>query len=77
MFRRKPRQSGSLEEAVRSALGNPDWLQGLRVRDGGEVTLIVAGDPNDLEASEARRVEAEARARAAEEELAALKAGKD
>ena len=44
MFRRKPRQSGSLEEAVRSALGNPDWLQGLRVRDGGEVTLIVAGD---------------------------------
>ena len=62
MFRRKPRQSGSLEEAVRSALGNPDWLQGLRVREGGEVTLIVAADPGDLEASEARRIEAEARA---------------
>lgn len=61
MFRRKPRQSGSLEEAVRTALGNPEWLQGLRVRDGGEVTLIIAGDPADLEASEVRRVEAEAR----------------
>ena len=62
MFRRKQRQSGSLEERVRAALGAPDWLQGVRVQDGGRVTLILEGDPNDLEGSEARRIEAEARA---------------
>ncbi|HIG20936.1 MAG TPA: ATP-binding protein [Henriciella marina] len=62
MFRRKQRQSGSLEERVRAALGTPDWLQGVRVQDGGRVTLILEGDPGDLEGSEARRIEAEARA---------------
>ena len=62
MFRRKQRQSGSLEERVRAALGTPEWLQGVRVQDGGRVTLILEGDPGDLEGSEARRIEAEARA---------------
>ena len=62
MFRRKQRQSGSLEERVRAALGTPEWLQGVRVQEGGRVTLILEGDPGDLEGSEARRIEAEARA---------------
>lgn len=61
MFRRKQRQSGSLEDRIRAALGNPDWLQGVRVQDGERVTLVLEGDPNDLESSEARRIEAEAR----------------
>ncbi|RIJ21296.1 ATP-binding protein [Henriciella barbarensis] len=61
MFRRKQRQSGSLEDRIRAALGNPDWLQGVRVQDNERVTLILDGDPEDLEASEARRIEAEAR----------------
>ena len=61
MFRRKQRQSGNLETRIREALANPDWLQGVRIRDGGVVTLILDGDPEDLEASETRRIEAEAR----------------
>lgn len=61
MFRRKQRQSGNLETRIRDALANPDWLQGVRVREGGVVTLILDGDPADLEASETRRIEAEAR----------------
>lgn len=61
MFRRKQRQSGNLETRIRDALANPDWLQGVRVREGGVVTLILDGDPEDLEASETRRIEAEAR----------------
>ena len=61
MFRRKQRQSGSLEDRIRAALGSPDWLQGVRVQDGERVTLILDGDPEDLEGSEARRIEAEAR----------------
>ena len=62
MFRGKPRQSDSLEAAIRRALGDPAWLQGVRVKDGGAVTLIVEADPSNMEESEARRVEAEARA---------------
>ncbi|WP_018149505.1 Mrp/NBP35 family ATP-binding protein [Henriciella marina] len=62
MFRRKQRQSGSLEQRIRDALGNPGWLQGIRIRDGGVVTLVLDGDPDDLAASETRRIEAEARA---------------
>jgi ATP-binding protein involved in chromosome partitioning len=61
MFRRKQRQSGSLEQRIRDALGSPDWLQGIRIRDGGVVTLVLDGDPDDLAASETRRIEAEAR----------------
>lgn len=61
MFRRKQRQSGSLEQRIRDALGSPDWLQGIRIRDGGVVTLVLDGDPDDLAASETRRTEAEAR----------------
>lgn len=62
MFRGKPRQSVKLEERIREALGNPEWLQGIRVLDGGKVTLVLEGDPDAMEASETRRVEAEARA---------------
>ena len=62
MFRRKSHSPERLEKAVRQALGSPQWLQGIRVADGGRVTLVVEADPNDMAASETRRVEAEVRA---------------
>ncbi|MGB3626612.1 MAG: Mrp/NBP35 family ATP-binding protein [Henriciella sp.] len=62
MFRRKSRQSDKLEARIRAALGDPDWLQGIRVKEDGVVTLVIEGDPSKLEESESRRIEAEARA---------------
>ncbi|MEE2878083.1 MAG: P-loop NTPase [Pseudomonadota bacterium] len=62
MFRGKPRQSDKLETAIRRALGDPAWLQGLRIKDDGAVTLIIEADPANMDESETRRVEAEARA---------------
>ncbi|WP_300375907.1 Mrp/NBP35 family ATP-binding protein [Henriciella sp.] len=62
MFRGKSRQTDKVETAIRRALGAPEWLQGIRVKDDGSVTLIIEADPEDMEASETRRVEAEARA---------------
>ncbi|WP_300390238.1 P-loop NTPase [Henriciella sp.] len=61
MFRGKPRQSDKLETAIRRALGDPAWLQAVRIKDGGAVTLIIEADPSNMEESETRRVEAEAR----------------
>ncbi|MEQ9316322.1 MAG: P-loop NTPase [Henriciella sp.] len=62
MFRRKPRQSDQLEARIREALGNPDWLQGIRVKEDGAVTLVLEGDPANMEEAETRRIEAETRA---------------
>ncbi|WP_084397717.1 P-loop NTPase [Henriciella aquimarina] len=62
MFRARSRQSDKLESAIRRALGDPAWLQGLRIREGGVVTLVLEADPENMEESETRRVEAEARA---------------
>ena len=62
MFRGKTRQTDDLETAIRQALGDPAWLQGIRVKEGGAVTLIVEADPSNMDEAEARRAEAEARA---------------
>lgn len=62
MFWNKKDRKSLSEATIRSALGDPDWLSGLRLADGGRVTLIVEGDPDNLEASETRKIEAEARA---------------
>ncbi|MEM5516520.1 P-loop NTPase [Henriciella sp. AS95] len=62
MFRGKPRQSDKLESRIRAALGDPEWLQGIATKPDGAVTLVIEGDPDAMEASETRRVEAEARA---------------
>jgi len=58
------RQRGSVEgdPAIRQARGDPAWLQGVRVKEGGAVTLIVEADPSNMDEAEARRAEAEARA---------------
>ena len=60
MFWDKKHRKTVSDATIRSALGTPDWLSGARIADDGRVTLIIEADPNDLEQSEARRVEAEA-----------------
>ncbi|MEM8615820.1 MAG: Mrp/NBP35 family ATP-binding protein [Pseudomonadota bacterium] len=63
MFWSKKERSVLDEAAVRRALGDPDWLSGVRITDGRRVTVVLQADPNDLERSEAQRLETEARLR--------------
>ncbi len=62
MFWDKKDRKPVTDATIRSALGAPDWLSGIRIADDGRVTLIIEADPSNLERSEALRVEAEARA---------------
>jgi len=62
MFWDKKDRKPVTDATIRSALGAPDWLSGVRIADDGRVTLIIEADPSNLERSEALRVEAEARA---------------
>ncbi len=62
MFWDKKDRKPVTDATIRSALGAPDWLSGVRIADDGRVTLIIEADPSDLERAEALRVEAEARA---------------
>ncbi len=62
MFRSKSRTPEVLEKAVKEALGEPDWLDAVIIRDA-TATLVIQADPQDLERSEALRLEAESRAR--------------
>lgn len=61
MFWDKKARKSVSDATIRTALGDPDWLSGVRVSDKGEVTLILEADPSDMERSETRRIEAEAR----------------
>lgn len=62
MFWDKKDQKTLSDDAIRDALGAPDWLSGVRVDDSGRVTLVIEADPNDLERAETLKIEAEARA---------------
>ena len=62
MFRSKSRTPESLEIAVKEVLGHPDWLEAVIIR-GATATLVIKADPQDMERSEALRLEAESRAR--------------
>ena len=62
MFRSKSRTPKMLEKAVKEALGHPDWLEAVIIRDA-TATLIIAADPQNMERSETLRLEAESRAR--------------
>ena len=62
MFRSKSRTPESLETAVREALGQPEWLQAVIIRDK-IATLVITADPENMERSETLRLEAESRAR--------------
>ena len=62
MFRSKSRTPESLETAVKEALGQPDWLEAVIIRYS-TATLVIKADPQNMERSEALRLEAESRAR--------------
>lgn len=63
MFRSKSRTPQSLEIRVKEALGKPDWLEAVIIREK-IATLVIKADPENMERSEALRLEAESRARA-------------
>ncbi|MEL7451917.1 MAG: Mrp/NBP35 family ATP-binding protein [Pseudomonadota bacterium] len=63
MFKPKAARLEALEAAVRSAIGHAEWIETVRVSEQGRATIILRADPDDLAASEARRMEAESAAR--------------
>lgn len=62
MFWDKKDQKKLTEDSVRTALGAPNWLSGVRIDERGCVTLVIEADPSEMERAEAHRIEAEARA---------------
>ena len=63
MFWDKKERKQLSDATIRTALGSPDWLSGVRIGENGQVTLIIETQADDLEAAEAIRIEAEARDR--------------
>lgn len=61
MFWDKKQRKPLSEATIRAALGEPDWVSGIRLGEDGQVTVIIEADPTDMERSETRRIEAEAR----------------
>ncbi|GAB5454864.1 MAG: Mrp/NBP35 family ATP-binding protein [Henriciella sp.] len=61
MFWDKKERKPLSNATIRTALGSPDWLSGVRISDDGQVTLIIETRADDLEAAEKIRIEAEAR----------------
>jgi ATP-binding protein involved in chromosome partitioning len=61
MFWDKKARKTLSEETIRSTLGNPDWLSGVKLSENGEVTLVIEAYPADMERSETRRIETETR----------------
>ena len=64
MFWDKKERNPLSDATIRTALGSPDWLSGIRISDGGQVTLIIETRADDLETAEKIRIDAEARASA-------------
>ncbi|MEL7110404.1 MAG: Mrp/NBP35 family ATP-binding protein [Pseudomonadota bacterium] len=62
MFWDKKDRKSPTDATIRTALGAPEWLSGVRIGAEGRVTLIIEADPSNLEKSEALRLEAEAKA---------------
>ena len=62
MFWDKKDRKSVTDATIRTALGSPNWLSGVRISDDGRVTLIIEADPANLEISEALRLETEAKA---------------
>lgn len=61
MFWDKKQRKPLSEATIRAALGEPDWVSGIRLDENGRVTVIIEADPDDMERSETHRIEAEAR----------------
>jgi len=62
MFWDKKDQKTLSDDMIRQALGQPDWLSGVKIDESGTVTLIIEADPEDMERAETLKIEAEARA---------------
>lgn len=63
MFKPKAAKVAGLEQAIKDALGTPEWLELVRVTANGQATLVLRADPNDMETAESRRIMAESSAR--------------
>ncbi len=63
MFKPKAAKVAGLEQAIKDALGAPDWLEFVRVTPGGQASLILKADPDDLKTTESQRIMAESVAR--------------
>lgn len=64
MFKPKAARISALEAAIRAALGDPDWVEMVRVTPDGKASLILRGDPNDMASAENLRMEVESKVRA-------------
>lgn len=63
MFKPKAAKVAGLEQAIKDALGAPDWLEMVRVTPDGQASLILKADPDDMETAESRRIMAESTVR--------------
>ncbi len=62
VFGSKEKNRRKLEDRLVRALGEPDWLESVSVDANGKATLIILADPGNVDAAEARRIEAEGKA---------------
>ncbi|MHA7900216.1 MAG: Mrp/NBP35 family ATP-binding protein [Henriciella sp.] len=60
MFWDKKDRKTVTDATIRTTLGNPEWLSGIRITDSGSVTLIIETEGLDVEAAERLRLESEA-----------------
>ncbi|MEL6726986.1 MAG: Mrp/NBP35 family ATP-binding protein [Pseudomonadota bacterium] len=61
MFWDKKDRNTVTDATIRSALGDPEWLSGVRIADTGAVTLVIEADETDMAAAERRRLDAESK----------------
>lgn len=59
MFSSRQKTRDRLQDAVRTALGNPDWLESVSINDEGRAILVIRAEAGDPASGEARRIEAE------------------
>ncbi len=63
MFKPKAAKVAGLEQAIKDALGAPDWLEMVRVTADGQASLILKADPDDMKSAESRRIMVESTVR--------------
>ena len=62
MFWDKKERIPLSDATIRTALGSPEWLSGVRIGENGQVTLVIETSADDLASAEKIRIDAEARA---------------
>lgn len=66
MFGSREKQLRKRENLVKSELGDPDWLESVTVDAEGRAILVIKADPDNRQAAEALRIEAEGKAESVE-----------